>query len=123
MKTFIEAAFPAIRAMHRRTHITSLPGWQMATRRRGGLEDCSLIVATCRRQAELQRLLDSLLEIPAPPGEVVIVDGAATPEGSGRPRQWAEAHDLPFDFRYVESPAGLTRQRNVGVDISTREYL
>src|SRR5215471_18387757 len=106
-----------------RTHMTSLTGWRTPARGRGGLADCSLIVATYNRQDELLRLLDGLLAIPDPPGEVVIVDGCVSADLSARLQGWTAEHELPFDISYVESPAGLTRQRNVGVDISTREYL
>jgi GT2 family glycosyltransferase len=103
--------------------MTALSGWRAPARTRSDFEDCSLIVATYNRHAELLRLLDSLLEIPDPPGEVVVVDGYPVAGLSERLRDWTEQHELPFDFSYVESPAGLTRQRNAGVDISTRDYL
>jgi GT2 family glycosyltransferase len=106
-----------------RTHMTTLPGWRTAARARGTLDDCSLIIPTWNRHDELMRLLDSLLEIADLPGEVVVVDGNPEPEFSARLRDWTERRHVPFEFSYVESPDGLTRQRNVGVDISTREYL
>jgi GT2 family glycosyltransferase len=103
--------------------MTTLKGWRAAARNGGGFCDCSLIVATCNRHDELLRLLASLREIPDVPGEVVIVDGCPTSDFSDRLRGWTQRHALPFDFIYVESPPGLTRQRNAGVDVSSRDYL
>ena len=103
--------------------MTTLSGWHVPARKDGALGDCALIVATFNRHDELLRLLDSLLEIPDPPGEVVIVDGCATPDFSAHLRGWAGRHAIPFELSYVESPPGLTRQRNVGVDIAARDYL
>ncbi len=108
--------------MVRRTNVTSLPGWRIPGSG-GALEDCSLIVATCDRQQELMRLLERLLRMAEPPGEVVIVDGRPTEESCGALRAWVESRRPSFDFCYAESPAGLTRQRNAGVDLSTRPYL
>ena len=116
MKSSIEAAF-------RGTDMITLHGWRTPAHTRGDCDDCSLIVATYNRHVELMRLLDSLLEIPDPPGEVIIVDGRPDAEFSARLREWTERQSIPFDFVYAQSPAGLTRQRNVGVDISTRDYL
>lgn len=110
--------------------MTALPGWRVEARERGArpesgplLENCSLVIATYDRQEELKRLLGALLAIADPPAEVVIVDGHPTPEFSRELWWWAESKAIPFDCVYVESPPGLTRQRNVGVDISTRRYV
>jgi GT2 family glycosyltransferase len=112
-----------IKRMTRRTHITALPGWRFTGTGRGTLGDCSLVVATYDRGVELMRLMNSLVSLPDQPGEVVIVDGHPTAAFSAALRYWAENNAVPFDICYVESPPGLTRQRNVGVDISSREYL
>ena len=113
--------------MVRQTHMTALPGWRVEASKRpetdDRLEKCSLVIATYDRQAEVKRLLDALLSISDPPREVVIVDGHAAPEFSRRLREWADSQAVPFDCVYVESPPGLTRQRNVGADISTRPYV
>jgi GT2 family glycosyltransferase len=110
-------------AMFRRTHMTKLSGWRAAGSGRGALDQCSLIVATYNRHAEVFRLLEALLAIADPPGEVVIVDGHPSRRLSTELGRWTEAHAVPFDCVYVESPPGLTRQRNVGVDVSTRSYV
>jgi GT2 family glycosyltransferase len=109
--------------MSRPDGMTTLSGWRAPANRAGGLEECSLIVATYNRHDELMRLLDAVLEAPDPPGEVVVVDGLPEAAFSERLCEWTERHAIPFEFVYVESLPGLTRQRNVGVDISTRDYL
>jgi GT2 family glycosyltransferase len=109
--------------MVRRTHMTTLPGWRSARSKSGAFDDCSLVIATYNRHDEVLRLLDSLLAIAGPPAEVVVVDGEPSRALSGILRSWSERHDAPFELIYVESPPGLTRQRNVGVDISTRDYV
>jgi GT2 family glycosyltransferase len=109
--------------MVRRTHMTTLSGWRIQAARPGALDDCCLVVATYDRHDEVVRLLDSLLEIPDAPAEVVVVDGHASRALGRILRDWSEARELPFELVYVESPPGLTRQRNVGVDTSTRRYV
>src|SRR2546423_6149879 len=108
--------------MVRRTHMTTLQGWRDAPRKGGALDDCCLVVATYQRYDEVVRLLDSLLGIPDPPAEVVVVDGDPKRELGGILREWSDANAAPFELAYVESPPGLTRQRNVGIDLSTRPY-
>jgi GT2 family glycosyltransferase len=105
-----------------RAEITALPGWRFAGSGEA-LEDCSLIVATCQRPNELLRLLNSLLRIPDRPGEVVVVGVNSFPEAGERLLAWVKSQSLPFTVCYAESEAGLTRQRNAGVDLSTRPYL
>lgn len=106
-----------------RTHMTRLSGWRADAPARGGLERCTLVVATYNRHAEVFRLLESLLTIPDAPGEVVIVDGHPSRTLGEELSEWLEGRPVPFDCVYVESPPGLTRQRNVGVDVSTRPYV
>jgi GT2 family glycosyltransferase len=65
-------------------------------------------------------LLERLLTLPDVPAEVVVVDGS--PE-SDAVAVWAREQQLPFELRYVASSVGLTRQRNVGVDASTKEFI
>lgn len=103
--------------------MTKLSGWRISPSDPGALEDCCLVVATYNRHEEVLRLLDSLLAIPDRPAEVVIVDGEPTRVLGAALREWRESHAAPFELAYVESPPGLTRQRNVGVDISSRKYV
>lgn len=100
-----------------------LPGWRVKRESGGALEECSLVVATYRRTGEVMKLVEHLVKMGAPPGEVVIVDGSPDTGLGTLLKDWASARKLPFALIYVESPAGLTRQRNVGLDISTGRYL
>src|SRR5881398_2405575 len=108
--------------MVRRTHMTTLPGWRVAAGKPGALPDCCLVVATYNRHDEILRLLDSLLDLADPPAEVV-VDGHGSRQLGALLRGWTETNTTPFELVYVESPPGLTRQRNVGVDISSKDYV
>lgn len=100
-----------------------LRGWRKRTDRPGGLEDCSLIVATYRRPREVAVLLDNVAGLPDPPGELLIVDGSPDGDTEQVASDWAANRRMPFDLVYVRSPAGLTRQRNVGIEASAREIL
>jgi GT2 family glycosyltransferase len=100
--------------------MTKLSGWRAAGQERGAIEDCSLVVATYDRHAEVFRLLEALLQLPDVPGEVVVVDGSPSRKLGAELARWLESRVVAYDLVYVESPPGLTRQRNVGVDVSTR---
>lgn len=102
---------------------TRLPGWWKDGGSPGSLEDCTLILATYRRPREILALLTVIAGFAEPPGEVVIVDGSPDDESATTVAAWAAARDLPFELRYIRSPAGLTRQRNVGIDASTRDLV
>jgi GT2 family glycosyltransferase len=87
------------------------------------LEDCSLVVPTYERPAEVVCLLECLAGQEEVPGEVVIVDGSRDRRTETALAGWIWGKQLTFDLRYVESPTGLTLQRNVGVDVSTRPLI
>src|SRR5690242_10436292 len=72
---------------------------------------------------DVLRLLDSLLAIPDAPGEVVVVDAGPAYDAGPRLREWREGRPAPFTLVYVATPSGLTRQRNIGVDLSTRDFV
>ena len=55
--------------------------------------------------------------------EIVVVDGSADDNARDAILRWARPRDLRFDLIYVRSPAGLTRQRNIGLDASTKEFV
>lgn len=99
-----------------------LAGWKISGGT-GGFDDCTLIVPTYARPNEMVKLLRCLTKLPDFPAEVVIVDGS--PDGcvDDAVRQWAAGHRFPFDLVFIHSPAGLTRQRNVGLDAVTRDYI
>lgn len=103
--------------------VTKLNGWRLPCQSPASLADCTLIVATYRRPAEVVFLLGKIDGLGAPPGEIVIVDSSPEDTLDCEARAWAEARVLRFDLVYVRSPKGLTRQRNVGIDISSREFV
>lgn len=100
-----------------------LNGWRKNTRNPSALDDCVLIVPTYQRPRELVRQLNVLTRLPDAPGEVLIVDGSPGPNVNQVLRDWAGGRDLPFDLAYVNSPAGLTRQRNVGLDACNKKFI
>lgn len=102
-----------------------LEGWRKpASAGRGGrLADCSLVLATYQRPAEIGTALECIRKLPDAPGEVVVVDGSTDDRAAEVVANWAAAHDLCFHLIYVRSPAGLTRQRNVGIDASNGAHL
>ena len=105
-----------------------LAGWRTSATAPGALLGASLVVATYKRPDEMMELLGTLLSQvdlihPDTPDEVVIVDGSPSDELSARVAEWGAKHELPFDLAYVRSPAGLTRQRNVGIDVSRGCYV
>lgn len=100
-----------------------LYGWKIVAETSTNLPDCTLIIPTYRRPGELLALLEKLTEISDVPGEVIIVDGSPDDTVDQTVRLWTEGRSISFDLVFINSPAGLTRQRNVGIDASTREYI
>jgi glycosyltransferase involved in cell wall biosynthesis len=105
-----------------RAHRTALPGWRIPSSRRPALRDCSLVIPAGDGD-DVPRSLDSFLAVPDAPGEVVIVDAGPNYDLGPRVRAWREAREAPFTLIYVAAPSGLTRQRNIGVDLSTRDFV
>ncbi len=101
--------------------LIQLPGWRVPSTG-GCLTDCSLIIPTYRRPTEVVALLYALLALPDSPGEVVVVDGSPDRRTEAA-LQPLRAQPLPFDLVYVASPSGLTRQRNVGIDVSRGTFV
>src|SRR5690349_12593833 len=93
-----------------------LYGWRKKSKEPNSFLDCTLIVPTYRRPKEILELLNLLADFSEAPGEVVIVDGSPENEVNAAISGWVVTRNLEFDLVYVKSPAGLTRQRNVGVD-------
>lgn len=106
-----------------RIHVTALPGWRAPSRRRPGLGDCSLIVPAAGERDEIERLLDALLSLPDAPGEVVVVDADPSRALGVSLRRWVARTAAPFAIVYAATPPGLTRQRNIGVDLATRDFV
>lgn len=98
--------------------LTTLRGWSRAQVGRAALADCSLVLATYERPEEICTLLERVRVLPDAPAEVVVVDGSPGGASEEAVRAWAVERETPFHLIYVRSPAGLTRQRNVGIDAS-----
>ncbi len=103
--------------------MTTLSGWRKPASIAGGLADCTLIVATFRRPDDLFALLSSLCALPNAPSEVAVVDGSPDDRSEHAIAPWARDTDLPFDLLYIRSPAGLTRQRNAGIDATSGGFV
>lgn len=106
-----------------RVPVQRLSGWRAAAPPRRGLTDCSLVIPTYERPAAVTALLDALLLLADTPSDVVIVDGSRGRATGEALEAWIATNTPHFDLSYVRSPAGLTLQRNVGVDASTGAYL
>ena len=100
-----------------------LSGWRKQATIISALSDCALIVPTYKRIGELFRLLSVMVEFEDTPGEVIVVDGSPGDELEYALHGWASTTDLPFDLIYIKSPAGLTRQRNVGLDACSKAFI
>ncbi|HEV2181690.1 MAG TPA: glycosyltransferase [Gemmatimonadaceae bacterium] len=100
-----------------------LSGWRAPAPARGGLADCSLVIPTYERPAAITTLLDALLPLADTPADVVIVDGSRSHATRDALEAWIATHAPRFDLSYVQSPAGLTLQRNVGIDASTGAFV
>lgn len=87
------------------------------------MDDCCLIIPTYNRPQEVLSLLEALCERKDAPGEVVIPDGSTDTVLDRQLRGWIEERAPHFDLVYVKCPPGLTRQRNIGIDISTRDIV
>ncbi|HEY9516152.1 MAG TPA: glycosyltransferase [Gemmatimonadaceae bacterium] len=101
--------------------LTTLEGWRKPASQaeEGRLADCSLVIATYKRSVEVCALLRRVQELPDAPAEVVVVDGSPDDATRRAVADWAHTADLRYQLVYVRSPAGLTRQRNVGIDASS----
>jgi glycosyltransferase involved in cell wall biosynthesis len=102
------------------------PGWWWGRTHAQSLSDCCLIIPTFKRPADLSALLRHLvgLEQKMPgsvPGEIVIVDGS--PDTASEAATALVLQDCPFILKYLRTAAGLTRQRNVGIDASSAELV
>lgn len=104
-------------------HLTKLEGWRWPAARGSSLPDCVLVIPTYGRPDILVRLLDTLVTLPDAPGEVVVVDGSPNRETRQATVKWRDRTLAPFSLAYVQSPAGLTLQRNVGIDTSEAEFV
>ncbi|MGD0775200.1 MAG: glycosyltransferase [Candidatus Solibacter sp.] len=103
--------------------VQQLDGWSISRAHSGGLEDCCLVIPTYCRPDEVIALLEHIAHQPDAPVEVAIVDGSPEDGLSRRMQDWRAACDPAFDLIYSRGPRGLTRQRNAGVDLTTKPYV
>jgi glycosyltransferase involved in cell wall biosynthesis len=61
-------------------------------------------------------------ELSDTPSEVVVIDGTPDDTVEKQLKGFRE-RDLPFVLRYARTPSGLTRQRNFGIDLSSKEHV
>ena len=107
----------------RDTALIPLQGWKRSHSLPGCLEDCSLVVATFKRPDDVLALLAAVERLEKQPTEIVIVDGYPAAGLGTRVLDWVETRSVTFDLIYAQSEPGLTRQRNAGIDLSTRRYV
>jgi GT2 family glycosyltransferase len=82
----------------------------------------SLVIATYQRVEPLRETLESLRACDPLPDEVLVVDGDEARSAEPAVAEHVAAGDRP-PARYVPSPRGLTRQRNVGVRAAEGDVL
>lgn len=109
--------------MDARPKLQNLLGWNVLGGSSMALDDCSLVIATYQRPRETTTLLTAISGLPDQPAEIVIVDGSEGTDTEAAVRRWSKDRGLSFALVYVRSPKGLTRQRNVGIDISRGQYV
>lgn len=103
--------------------LKELHGWRQSQGEISTMSDCTLIVPTYRRPTEMLRLLRVVAMLDDAPAEFIIIDGSPDESVQVAIKEWAFGRELPFDLIYVKSPPGLTRQRNVGLDVCSREFV
>jgi glycosyltransferase involved in cell wall biosynthesis len=102
---------------------TPLPGWRIEGASTSTFSDCSLIIATYQRPNEVLELVERIDELSSKPFEVIVVDGSPGWETEVKLRSWTAQVKADFDLTYVKCPAGLTRQRNAGIDLTSGNYV
>jgi GT2 family glycosyltransferase len=100
-----------------------LPGWHFTPECVKGYPDCTLVIATCNRVSDVMELVAALAKRDDVPSEVVVVDGSLQPCLEIRLKEWVAQSPPPFELFFARCAPGLTRQRNAGIDISTREHV
>jgi hypothetical protein len=93
----------------------------------GALEDCCAVIPTFKRAEEVRELVETLATragdaLRDTPSEVVVIDGTPDDTVEQQMVQFRE-RELPFLLRYARTPSGLTRQRNFGIDLSSKAHV
>ncbi len=81
------------------------------------------MVATYKRPDDVLALLAAIHDLQEQPSEIVIVNGFPNDGLRGKVWDWAQANALAFDLMYVDSKPGLTLQRNIGIDLTSGEFV
>ncbi len=102
-----------------------LTGWHIKPTRFSStlLQNCTLIVPTYRRPQSIISLLERLIVLDDTPSEVIVVDGSPESDVVDQFLSWVKQKELPFDIKYIRSPSGLTRQRNIGIEASCGDII
>lgn len=87
------------------------------------LLDCTLAVPTYKRSHKIPELLASLLKLEYVPSTVLIIDGSGDCRTLITVRDFCSQNQVPFKLTLIQSPTGLTIQRNVAVDVAEGKYL
>ena len=87
------------------------------------LNKCTLIIPTFKRPKSLISLLEQLRKIDVVPEEVIIVDGTPEEVVEKHFLSWVAENKINFYIKFIHSPSGLTRQRNIGIEASTGEII
>jgi GT2 family glycosyltransferase len=101
----------------------TLPGWRIASEKAPQLLDCSLVVATYKRPDDLRRLIEHLSELQEVPAEVIVVDSSPERDSENAVLEICQSRAISFELIYVRSPKGLTLQRNIGVDLCSKDFV
>jgi GT2 family glycosyltransferase len=76
----------------------------------------SVVIATLARPDVLATAIRSVRSADPPPTELIVVDGDAKRSAESVAARMAD--DAPFAIRYVAAKRGLTRQRNVALEVA-----
>jgi glycosyltransferase involved in cell wall biosynthesis len=85
---------------------------------KGGTRDpvrLSVIMPTVGRSERFGKTLASLLACEPLPDEIIVVDGEQSPDARAVAERFRSTHADRCAVRYIASPPGLTRQRNLGL--------
>jgi len=103
--------------------VKTIHGWHVPGISDATLDDCTLIIATYQRPHDVSDLVEKINSLASKPFEVIVVDGSTNSETEQKLLEWTTRLSPSFDLVYAKSPAGLTRQRNVGIELSSGKYV
>jgi glycosyltransferase involved in cell wall biosynthesis len=95
-----------------------------SSQRREGRATISVVVPTYARPNHVRSLLLNLFEQELLPAEVIVVDGSPPDDDETRTAvEKVTATGAPFDLSYVRSAAGVSVQRNLGIENASSELV